>query len=340
MAKGKVEKKDGRSGAQEQEQEQKLQAILLADSFNTNFRPISSDMPKHKEKKKDDPLTIMTMCFKEVGTESSIRPIMDNLVVGMDKGTNQVVLYNNHMDVSRVDLATALMEEHTEIQLRSDLMDCNVDVCSPEVLVQISDNFDYQDIRQHFVANEAANHELGNKILAHMVPDTGSSISVKVEDFRLYHQVSLDIMGRWLYPLVPDNCTTGGVQTHYTYSRGCVYKGPRINLHRSVSRIGRGVVIGADVTIGEGSVIEGSVIGDGCFLGKGVTIRGSYVWAGARIEDGCSLDRAILASRSIASSTEERGGAIVRAGAVVPRGCVLGPDTILGKGVHLPEFTR
>lgn len=28
-----------------------------------------------------------------------------------------------------------------------------------------------QDIRQHFVAYEAANHELGNKILAHVVPD-------------------------------------------------------------------------------------------------------------------------------------------------------------------------
>lgn len=44
MAKGKGEKKGG--GAADEEQEQKLQAILLADSFNTNFRPISSDMPK------------------------------------------------------------------------------------------------------------------------------------------------------------------------------------------------------------------------------------------------------------------------------------------------------
>ncbi|CAN0458654.1 unnamed protein product, partial [Scytosiphon promiscuus] len=35
-------------------------------------------------------------------------------------------------------------QEHGELQLRSDLLDCNVDVCSPEVLVQLSDNFDYQ----------------------------------------------------------------------------------------------------------------------------------------------------------------------------------------------------
>lgn len=49
MAKGKGEKKGGGAGGRgghEEDQEQKLQAILLADSFNTNFRPISNDMPK------------------------------------------------------------------------------------------------------------------------------------------------------------------------------------------------------------------------------------------------------------------------------------------------------
>ena len=37
---------------------------------------------------------------------------------------------------------------------------------------------------------------------------------------------------------------------------------------------------------------------------------------------------------------EGRGGAVVREGAVISRGCVLGPDTVVGKGVHLAEFTR
>lgn len=40
---------------------------------------------QHKETKKADPLTLMTMCFKEVGAVSSARPILDNLVVGMSK---------------------------------------------------------------------------------------------------------------------------------------------------------------------------------------------------------------------------------------------------------------
>jgi hypothetical protein len=44
MAKGKA-KRDGGDGQSAQDQ-QKVQAILLADSFNTNFRPISYEMPK------------------------------------------------------------------------------------------------------------------------------------------------------------------------------------------------------------------------------------------------------------------------------------------------------
>lgn len=271
MAKGKADKKAGGSGGAEDEQEQKLQAILLADSFNTNFRPVSSDIPKalcplvnvpmidyaleflarndvkevfvfcvshakqledylqsskwptqlevriitsnncvsagdalrdidqrgvvrsdpfvlvsgdvvsnidlkpvikeHKEIKKADPLTLMTMCFKEVGAVSSARAILDSLVVGIDKATNQIILFHNDMGEACLEIADGLLEEHGELQLRSDLLDCHVDVCSPEVLVQLSDNFDYQDLRKQFVAYEAANQELGNKILAHVVPD-------------------------------------------------------------------------------------------------------------------------------------------------------------------------
>ncbi|CAN0265092.1 unnamed protein product, partial [Ectocarpus sp. 8 AP-2014] len=294
---------------------------------------------QHKETKKADPLTLMTMCFKEVGAVSSARPILDSLVVGMSKATQQIVLFQNNMEEACLDVNPIFLEEHGELQLRSDLLDCHVDVCSPEVLVQLSDNFDYQDIRQHFVAYEAANHELGNKILAHVVPDAGASFAVRVHDFRLYHEVCRDVILRWMYPLVPDNATTGGVQTQYTYSRVCNYKAPGVNLPRSV-RLGNGVVIGADVTVGENTVIERSVIGDGCRIGQGVTLVDSYMWAGSEVGDGARVEGAIVASRAMAKTPAARGGAIVRAGAVVPRGCVLGPDTIVGEGVHLAEFTR
>ncbi|CAN0388664.1 unnamed protein product, partial [Ectocarpus fasciculatus] len=215
--------------------------------------------------------------------------------------TQQIVLFQNNMEEACLDVNPIFLEEHGELQLRSDLLDCHVDVCSPEVLVQLSDNFDYQDIRQHFVAYEAANHELGNKILAHVVPDAGASFAVRVHDFRLYHEVCRDVILRWMYPLVPDNATTGGVQTQYTYSRVCNYKAPGVNLPRSV-RLGNGVVIGADVTVGENTVIERSVVGDGCRIGQGVTLVDSYMWAGSEVGDGARVEGAIVASRAMAKT--------------------------------------
>ena len=63
---------------------------------------------------------------------------------------------------------------------------------------------------------------------------SGTSFAVRVHDFRLYHEACRDVILRWMYPLVPDNATTGGVQTQYTYERGCTYKAPGVNLPRSV----------------------------------------------------------------------------------------------------------
>lgn len=69
MAKGKSERKSG--AAAEEEQEQKLQAILLADSFNTNFRPISSDMPKVRASR--------CVCFRAVLLCAALRAQVEPL---------------------------------------------------------------------------------------------------------------------------------------------------------------------------------------------------------------------------------------------------------------------
>jgi translation initiation factor eIF-2B subunit epsilon len=69
---------------------------------------------------------------------------MNDLVVGLDQETRQIVLFNNSVSSKAVALPTEAFAEHAQIEFRSDLLDCFIDVCSPEVLVQISDNFDYQ----------------------------------------------------------------------------------------------------------------------------------------------------------------------------------------------------
>ena len=149
---------------------------------NMDLRSVIED---HKVAKKADQNKIMTMCMAKAHSSGSLRPVLDDLVVGLDEETHQVVLFNNEPTRGSVSVASELFKEHGRIAFHSDMLDCRVDVCSPEVLVQISDNFDYQDLRQDFVANEVANFELGPRIMAHVIGPR--EYCTRVDDFRLYH---------------------------------------------------------------------------------------------------------------------------------------------------------
>ena len=47
-----------------------------------------------------------------------------------------------------------VLSEHESMTLHSDLLDCHVDICSPEVLWRFSENFDYLELRKGFLASE------------------------------------------------------------------------------------------------------------------------------------------------------------------------------------------
>lgn len=54
-------------------------------------------------------------------------------------------------------------------QVRTDLIDTNISICSPEVLLMFSDNFDYQSLKRDFVAGTLSEEELGKKIHCHIL---------------------------------------------------------------------------------------------------------------------------------------------------------------------------
>ena len=79
-----------------------------------------------------------------------------------------------------------VMADHPGVVFRTDLLDCHVDICSPELLLQFSDNFDYQVcsnyficfsdlisicqiIRKHFIKNEVVNWDLGMHIYGYIL---------------------------------------------------------------------------------------------------------------------------------------------------------------------------
>jgi len=203
-----------------------------------------------------------------VGYEASIRARDDDLVVGLDKRTHQVLLYddNSTNDNHTIPLSTTMLSEgHHEVDLRNDLLDCHIYICSPEVLVSFSDNWDYQDMLQ-FIRLEVLNRELGNRLFGYVI-NSREEYAARVHDPHVYHAASRDLVMRWLYPLVLDanrifleeeeeggggSSSSGsrGVVTTYGYQKQWVYKEEGVNVMRTAV-LGKGVVVGTGTTIGE-----------------------------------------------------------------------------------------
>ena len=135
--------------------------ILMSSDTVCNIK-LDQAVAFHKEKRKDDPNMIMTTILRE--TTSNARAVDDDLIVAFDSKSNQIVLFENDLKSSSCRLHKEILSEHPSIQFYTSLEDCNIDICSPEVLVQFSDNFDYQDIRRDFIRNEVVNYELGMHI--------------------------------------------------------------------------------------------------------------------------------------------------------------------------------
>lgn len=194
---------------------------------------------------------------------------------------------------SRITIDPDLLNERDEIDVRTDLIDPHIDICTPDVLSLWSDNFDYQSLRTSFLYGVLKDYELnGKKLHTHIVNE---GYAARVKSVRSYDAVSKDIIEGWTYPMRPDSNLLG--QT-YRLNKGKIYTERGVVLARG-SRVLKHSVIGADSSIAEGSQITDSVIGRGCIIGKNVRITSSYIWDNTLIEDGAVIDHSIVASEAV-----------------------------------------
>lgn len=310
--------------------------ILMTGDVVANVDLVAA-VAEHKARKKSDPNCIMTSVFKELPAafanpalqhasgKASVRSLSDELIVGIDAQTQQIVLYEDDPQKRSTRLATVFLEDHAQLNLRADLLDCYIDICSPEVLLKFAEDFDYQDLRRDFFHNEVQNYELGKKFFARIVTD---EFAARVMDPRTYAGVSRAILQRWVFPMVPDANYLGEFATDYAYLRGMRYKDANVTLSRT-SKFGRESILGAGTTVGDGAVVESSAVGRGCVIGKNARVSGSFLWSNVVIEDGAVVENAILCDN-----------VIVRKGARIDEGSVLSFGVVIGEGFSLPPFAK
>lgn len=301
--------------------------VLMSGDVVANV-DLQAAIAEHKARKKADPNCIMTSIFKELRPNfaTSVRPLDDELIVGVDAATSQLVLYESDPEQRSTRLATLFLEDHAQIALRSDLLDCYIDVCSPEVLLKFAEDFDYQELRRDFLHNEVQNYELGKKFFVKVITD---EFAARVMDPRTYAGVSQAILQRWVFPMVPDaNYLGAGEATHYEYLRGMRYKDANVSLARSCD-VQRECILGAGATLGDNTRVRKSALGKNCAIGDNVVIDGSFLWSNVVVEDGAVVTNAILCDN-----------VVVKRGAVIGEGCVLSFGVVIGEGFSVPPFTK
>eukprot|EP00501_MAST-03F_sp_TOSAG23-6_P002599 GSMAST32.ASY1.ANO1.2740.1 assembled CDS len=289
---------------------------------NINLRNV---VEVHKTRRKKDSSAIMTMVFKPAAPTHPTRQLHEDLVINMNLETNQILGYEDNSECAVVNMMRDTFREHSRVSIRHDLLDCHIDVCSPEVLEQFSANYDYQDIRKNYVHNEVVNIELGWKYYGHIVRD---KYAARVQDLRTYDAISRDIIHRWTFPVMPDS--TFGLGASYSYHRceggGGYYREQGVSIARG-AKIGKGTVLGAGCSIGEGAYISQCVMG--CLVGDNANVRGSYLWDSARIDDNAQVfDSVICNSAHICKDV------IINSGSIISFNCVV------RSSIEVPKFTR
>lgn len=307
--------------------------ILMSGDIVSNVDIVNA-MEEHRLRHKKDSSAIMTIVFQKSNhaSRTSLRHVNDDLIVAFSrmKEGSRVLLYDNDVDSSQVAIPSTFFNGNS-VEIRNDLIDTGISICSPDVLARFSDEFDYRDIQRQFVRNSVAEEEEGlqNRIYAHFLAE--GEYAARIHDPRTYATISRHLLKRWAFPVVPDN-PPSGYEKYYRYKVGRNYVYREVKGITKIARsttIGAYSMIGADVVIGEEGKVKGTVIGNNCVIHDKVSIADSFLWEDVTVEENVTIMDSIICD-----------GAVVKKGAVINKGCILGNGVIVGENVVLPEFTR
>jgi translation initiation factor eIF-2B subunit epsilon len=288
--------------------------------------PLESALAAHRARRVKDKNAIMTMVLRAAGTTHRTKAQGTNPIFVIDPSKDRCLHFEqmpNRDQTHFVSIDAELLSSNQELDIRQDLIDAGIDICTPEVLALWSDNFDFQAPRKGFLHSVLKDYELNGKTIhTHIVTD---HYAARVKNLHAYDAISKDITSRWAYPLCPDSNLLQGQS--FRLQKGNIYKEEGVILARDCV-INSKTVIGRGTSVGDGSVISNSIIGRNCTIGRGVTIDGAYIWDHASIGDGCTVKKAIIANEASLGKK-----CIVEPGALISYGVGIGEGVTI-RGTH------
>lgn len=292
--------------------------LLVSGDLVSNIA-IDLALARHRGRREKDKNAIMTMILCESGIHQTLGNATRKPIFILNPTTDRCLQYEeinaSGSNGRHVTLDPALLSEHSEIEVREDLIDCQIDICTPDVLGLWSDNFDYQSIRTGFLLGVLKDYELNGKTIhTHIVTD---QYAARVRSLAAYDAISQDVIGRRTYPLCLDSNHVP--DQNYRSCRNDTYQESEVLLGKT-SRVRRRCVLGRRTTIGEGVIVDESSLGRNCQIDKYAKIEGSYLW-----------DSVIVGSGSIIRQ------AVVAEGAVIGKDCTIEPGALISYNVRIAD---
>ncbi|KAF8937475.1 nucleotide-diphospho-sugar transferase [Dissophora ornata] len=302
--------------------------ILVTGDVVSNMK-LDKVLEEHRARRQADKSAIMTMVLKKASPQHRSRAVGDGSLFVLDQQSKECLHYQpvkafkSTRQDRRMTMNMEIFDKHPEVQIRNDLIDCQIDICSVEVPALFTENFDYQDIRADFVHGILTSDLLGKTIHFHEVSDV---YAARVRSTQMYDAVSKDIISRWTFPMVPDSNLQPG--DCYEFRRGLVYKERSVVLSRTCV-VEEKVVIGANTQIAENSVLSNCVIGKNCVIGANVKIDNAYIWDNVTIFDNCVVQYSIIANN-----------AVLEQGVTISKGCLISFNVTIGANTTVPAYSR
>lgn len=300
------------------EQKQKLVGdfICVYGDVISNIR-LAPALAEHKARREKDKKAIMTMVLREAGNDHRSKSHSTRPVFVVDPEKQRCLHYEQLQpgQHARVGIDGDILTDHSELEIRADLIDCGIDICSQEVLAQYSDNFDWQMPRRGFLHGILKDFELFQLTVHTHIATEG--YAARARSLQAYDAISRDVISRWTYPLCPDSNILP--DQSYLLSRSSVYKESGVRLARS-AKILKNTVIGKGSSIGEGSIVSNSVIGRRCTIGSKVKLEGAYILDDVQVGNNTVIQHACIG-----------------AAAVVGRDCHLETNTLIAHGVKIAD---
>ncbi|KAG1803652.1 nucleotide-diphospho-sugar transferase [Suillus plorans] len=301
--------------------------VLVTGDLVSNIH-IGDVVREHKERRKMDKDAIMTMVVKQSGVNHRTRSKGDSAVFVIDPETSKCLHYEavtGYPPKKYASIPREILNEHPEVEIRNDLIDCSIDICSVEVPSLFQDNFDYGDVRRDFVHGVLTSDLLMKSIYCYVAKE---GYAARVRDTRSYDSISKDILSRWTFPLVPDDNHPGGHSYEHLRGNKYIAKDNSVILSRTC-KIGNNTLIGSKSQIADNAQVTASVLGQRCIVGAGSIVRNSYLFDGAVIGPNCVVEHSIIGS-----------GVHIKERTHVERGCLIADGVVVGPQAKLAPFSR